>query len=93
MESCSLRQVASEIIAELAPAALENNVHIELADGDDQTVRGLPALLRILLRNLIDNAVRHNPAQTLVAVRISLEAGQPAITVSDNGPGVSAEDL
>lgn len=93
MEPCSLRQIASEIIAELAPAAMEKNVHIELADGDDASVRGLPALLRILLRNLIDNAVRHNPAETLVTVRISLEAGQPAITVSDNGPGVSAEDL
>lgn len=93
MASTSVRQLAAEVIAELAPAALEKNVHIELADGEDIAITGLPALLRILLRNLIDNAVRHNPSGTLVTVQTTRIEGKPALTVADNGPGVAGEDI
>lgn len=93
MVSSALRQLAAEVIAELAPAALEKNVHIELADGEDIAIIGLPALLRILLRNLIDNAVRHNPSGTLVTVQTTRIEGKPALTIADNGPGVAGEDL
>lgn len=93
MASTHLRQLAAEAIAELAPAALEKNVHIELADGEEIAIAGLPALLRILLRNLIDNAVRHNPSGTLVTVQTARIEGRPVLTVTDNGPGLAAEDL
>lgn len=92
-ETCPLQQIAREVIAELAPAALEKNVHIELAEGDDIAVRGLPALLRILLRNLIDNAVRHTPTDTLVTVQVSKIDEKPCISVTDNGPGLPQEEL
>lgn len=93
MASTSVRQLAAEVIAELAPAALEKNVHIELADGEDIAIIGLPVLLRILLRNLIDNAVRHNPSGTLVTVKTTRTEGKPALTVADNGAGVAGEDI
>ncbi|HZX28431.1 MAG TPA: ATP-binding protein, partial [Telluria sp.] len=92
-ETCPLRQLAGEIVAEQAPAALDKNVHIELAAENSIAVRGLPALLRILLRNLIDNAVRHTPAGTLVTVRVGMIDGHPGISVTDNGPGLSPEEL
>lgn len=48
--------------------------------------------LGILLRNLIDNAVRHAGADGQVAVSCSAEAGGAVLRVADNGPGVAVDD-
>jgi two-component system sensor histidine kinase QseC len=66
---------------------------LELAEGDEVTVHGNPALLRILLRNLIDNAVKHTPAGTSVRVDVANDAGQVYLSVSDNGPGIPQAEL
>ena len=92
-EPCQLRSFAAEMIAAIAPAALSKNVRLELEDGDEVMVRGDAALLRILLRNLIDNAVRHTPAGTAVRVSIGLAQGQGFLAVSDNGHGIPSEDM
>lgn len=50
---------------------------------------GQPLLLSLLVRNLLDNAVRYSPAGS--QVDITLDAGE--FRVRDNGPGISAEAL
>ena len=92
-EPCQLRAIAAEVIAAIAPTALSQDVRLELTEGDEVLVRGSPVLLRILLRNLIDNAVRHTPAGTAVRIDVANEAGQPRLSVSDNGPGIPEAEL
>ena len=46
-------------------------------------------LLRRLIRNLIENAIKHGAAP--VAVSVSQEGGKAVLRVRDNGPGVSAD--
>jgi len=92
LESCELQTLAVEVIAEMTPLARQKNVQLELAEGETATVQALPGLLRILLRNLIDNAVRYSPAGTQVQVRVDRENSQPRISVSDNGPGIPVEE-
>lgn len=87
LEPCRLMDIAAEAIAALAPAALEKGVQLELLAGDE-TVRGNPELLRVLLRNLLDNSMRHTPPGTSVQVGISRESGAVCLSVSDNGPGI-----
>jgi signal transduction histidine kinase len=61
-------------------------------DGEPVTVTGDPALLRRMIRNLIENAERHGAPPVDIEVRP--EAGTPAaiLTVSDHGPGIAAAD-
>lgn len=92
-ENCDLTAIAAETIAALAPAALNQNVRLELAEGVAVTVRGNPLLLRILLRNLIDNAVRHTLSGTSVWIAITRQPGQARLTVNDNGPGLAEAEL
>lgn len=92
-ESCLLRAIAAETIAAIAPAALNQNVRIELTEGDEVAVRGNPVLLRIMLRNLIDNAVRHTPPGSTVTISVSNEQGNTSLSVSDNGPGIPEQEL
>ncbi|MFA6015312.1 MAG: ATP-binding protein [Gallionellaceae bacterium] len=92
-EACQLKSLAAEVIAAIAPTALNENVHLELLEGDEVEVRGNPLLLRILLRNLIDNAVRHTLPETTVTVSVTRANGQVLLAVSDNGPGIQEADL
>ena len=91
-EQCQLRALSSEVIAELAPAAHEKGVQIELAEGDEAVVRGDKGLLRVLLRNLLDNAVRHTSHGTSVRVSVGTEQGLTCLSVSDDGPGIPEEE-
>jgi len=92
VEPCQLRDIAAEAIAALAPAALEKGVQLELLAGDEATVRGNPGLLRVLLRNLLDNSMRHSPPGTTVQVSIKHEPGVVCLSVSDNGPGIPEQE-
>jgi signal transduction histidine kinase len=50
--------------------------------------------LRLLLRNLLDNALRHSAgAASPPLVSSSIEASQLVLTVRDHGPGVAPEQL
>ncbi|OGS97919.1 MAG: hypothetical protein A3F73_05265 [Gallionellales bacterium RIFCSPLOWO2_12_FULL_59_22] len=91
-ETCQPRAIAAEAIAAMAPGALEKGVQIELLESDEVAVRGNPELLRILLRNLIDNAVRHTPSGTIVRVNVVSEQDAACLSVSDNGPGIPEEE-
>jgi len=51
-------------------------------------VVGDEVMLRELLGNLIDNAIRYSPAGSVVTVRCGVRAGAPCLTVEDDGPGI-----
>lgn len=89
---CDLRKIAVDVIAEITPHALEKQVEVMLDEGASTWVSGEPALLAVLLRNLIDNAIRYSPAGTFVAVTIKPVDGQIRLAVSDQGPGIPAHE-
>lgn len=91
--TCDLQAIAAGEIAVLAPVALNNGVHIELHAGRDAPLQGNPELLRILLRNLLDNAVRHTAAGTTVQVGLDVAERTIRLSVSDDGPGISEQEL
>lgn len=85
---CDLRRIAVDVIAEITPQALEKNVECMLDEGVPIWVKGDPTLLAVLLRNLVDNAVRYSPAGTVVAVTIRQHGKEACLQVTDQGPGI-----
>ncbi|OJB06018.1 sensor histidine kinase [Burkholderia ubonensis] len=101
-----LAAMAFETGAEWVPRALAAHVDLGFQRSDeprddDQTllVRGNPVLLREVIANLLDNALKYVPLARPHGARITvnvgramLDAGVPAaeIVVEDNGPGVPA---
>ena len=54
-------------------------------------MRGDPALLRRMVRNLLENAQRHGGASP-IAVTLAEESGMIRLEVCDSGPGVAADE-
>jgi two-component system sensor histidine kinase QseC len=88
-----LDQAAARVIADLAPAALENGVTLELATDEAVSVALDSALLDVLLRNLLDNAVRHGGPPGPVTVSCNQDADGARLEVADRGPGVDEAEL
>jgi signal transduction histidine kinase len=66
---------------------------VELAfDTDGSMVLGHAIDLERLLRNLLDNAVRHSPEGGRVRVEARSEGGTVHLSVLDDGPGVAPEE-
>lgn len=84
-----LTPLAAEVIAGLAPWALARGVEVALVPGVGH-LRGDPQGLRVLLRNLVDNAVRYTPLGGQVTVAVEPRAGEVLLRVTDTGPGIPA---
>ncbi|MEW5790699.1 MAG: ATP-binding protein [Pseudomonadota bacterium] len=87
-----LAGLAAAVLAELEPTAHAKGIGVSLAAPDSCVLPGDATALAILLRNLVDNAVRHTPAGGQVAVRVSCDPAQALLEVSDNGPGIPAAE-
>jgi len=91
-QRCDLRALAAATLAELAPLALRKHIELELDPGPPAPVDGNPDLLRILLRNLVDNAVRYSPNSRVVRLVVTPERTRVALSVTDQGPGLAPEE-
>lgn len=89
---CELVGLAREVIAELAPFALARDVDIELRRSEPVSVEGNRELLSVLLRNLVDNAVRYSQHGSSVKVDVLMAGERATVSVTDEGPGVAPEE-
>lgn len=80
--------LAAEVCADHGPAALEKHIALELDVSAPATVIGNEAMLRVLLRNLLDNALRYTPEGGRVDVAVTVESAGVTLLVSDSGPGI-----
>jgi two-component system sensor histidine kinase QseC len=87
-----LHRLAVSVLSEATPSALSKGVELELDGEGPFPVRGNADLLAILLRNLVDNAIRYTPRGGYVLAKVDAEAGAVRFTVADSGPGIPPEE-
>ncbi len=81
------------VVAELAPRAVARGQTLGLEAQAGSRLRGNHSLLAVLVRNLVDNALRYSPAGAEVRVVVCSADGQVQLQVDDSGPGLDAADL
>lgn len=92
IKSIDLHKLATEIIAYLVPVALEKHVEIELGPPPINTlILGNDITLGILIRNIVDNAIRYTPDNGEVKINILNEDDNICFCVTDSGPGIPRE--
>ncbi len=97
-EPVDLRLLAQEVTSDWVAAALQKNIDLGFesagfsAGSQTVTVNGNALLLRELMNNLIDNAIRYTPAGGRITVGIRQENEMVIFYVQDNGIGLSKEN-
>ncbi len=93
-EPFRLDQLAQQVMADLTPEALRRGQTLELLAPEPLQVNGQSTLWQILLRNLIDNALRYSPDGAVVRIDAQrLDPSHVQVTVQDSGAGLSSADM
>lgn len=90
-ETVNLNELAEECARERAAPALRAGLELAFEPArPSATVKGNAVLLRELLLNLIDNAIRY-AAPGHATIRVSSSDSENMLEVEDDGPGIDAE--
>ncbi|MDN4642892.1 sensor histidine kinase [Arthrobacter sp. PsM3] len=87
-----INTVVSEAVDRSQLPAESKNIELVVGGHADAMVYGDQDLLVTALRNLIDNAIRYSPENTRVGIGIRSKDGLVAVSVTDQGEGLSPED-
>jgi signal transduction histidine kinase len=96
MQQLALDDLIHETVDVMRPHAEASDVDVRtVIEARDPLTRGDPARLQRMLFNLIQNAIRHTPADGTVTVHMSRARDQLQIDVADTGPGIppAARDI
>jgi two-component system sensor histidine kinase QseC len=88
-----LGAVCRQVIAALAPRALDKQQQLGLQAPGRYEIQGNETLIAALLRNLVDNAVRYSPRAARIDVVLAADRDGVQLCVEDSGPGLDDEQL
>lgn len=84
--------IAESIISDEAPLALDKNIEISLNGTRGKFIDANGDAIGVLVRNLVDNAIRYTPENGEVEVKISQTDNQILLSVADSGPGIPQDE-
>lgn len=91
-ETADLHEVAQSVLSELATDAMKKDIDISLDARCRGVIIGKQVMLTILLRNLVENAIRYTPSNGSVEVSIFEDRQQMVLRVSDSGAGIPPDE-
>jgi two-component system sensor histidine kinase TctE len=99
--SVDLRALVVALVAEGVPRALQAGIDLGIEDAPEDTppnaepvrVTGAEVLLREAVFNLVDNAIRYAGRGAEVTVSVKRQGKHAVVEVTDNGPGLPADQL
>lgn len=81
-----------ETVAELHATAQSRGLDLGVGDLDEEGVLGQVDALRVLLRNLLDNAIKYTPRGGRIDVSLAKDRNGMTLCVQDSGPGIPPEE-
>lgn len=88
-----LVQLAHDVVADFALNAHVRQIDLGIGSEMPAVIEGDPDTLRIMLNNLVDNALRYTEAGGRIDVSVQADADAVALIVEDSGPGIPEADL
>ncbi|WP_137933763.1 sensor histidine kinase [Mesorhizobium comanense] len=87
-----LTEAALHVLETQMPAAINRKIDLGLDEDGPVPVIGDGTMLREMIVNLVDNAVRYSRAGGSVTVTLSAIDGEAILTVIDDGPGIPSDE-
>lgn len=92
-ERVVLSELCDEVIAEQGARALQKSLHItKQYDSSVDTILSDPNLLRMIITNLVNNAIKYTPMKGQVMVRFARQERALQLSVTDTGMGIPSSD-
>lgn len=86
----TVRTVILDSLADADRQGIE--LTFDAPSGFGASIRGNAEAIHVLVRNLVDNAVKYSPADTVVTLSISTRSDRLLLSVGDQGPGIPAAE-
>ncbi|MCS0587606.1 sensor histidine kinase [Massilia norwichensis] len=83
-----LKKAIQECLEDLVPLAEAKAIDLGVVGDADPAVLGRPVEIRILVKNLIDNAIRYTPQGGRVDISVAVDGGRVILDIDDTGPGI-----
>lgn len=87
-----LKKTIQECLEDLVPLAEAKAIDLGVVGDADPVVTGRPVDIAILVKNLVDNAIRYTPPGGRIDIRVTDGGGSVVLDIDDTGPGISEEE-
>ena len=92
MEPVSIHATYRRVLEDLIPLAEAKQIDIGVEDGPDVQVSMDNIELTLLIKNLVDNAIRYTPDGGRVDLAVRATDNHALLTIADSGPGIAAHE-
>lgn len=93
LQSLNMLELVKESFQDLLPLSQEKSIDIGLIKADDCEIVGTQQEIKMLINNILDNAIRFTPDRGKIDVSLFNQAGHVVLEVKDSGPGIPKNDL
>jgi two-component system OmpR family sensor kinase len=92
LTAIALPTCAEQAVSDVAPLAASRHIELQYAACAQADILGDAESLRIMIRNLLDNAVRYAPEYGEVRIDVATQDSVAVLTVQDSGSGLPASE-
>ena len=87
-----LDELTVECVRAVRTLAANRHLNISCDTPGESLMHGDEGLIRRMILNLLDNAIKHTPVEGTIRIGLARQAADYAITVADTGGGIPTED-
>jgi two-component system, OmpR family, sensor kinase len=92
-ESVDLAPLAQDVVSSLASIAYDKRIDLGISQADAIPVTGDPDALRVMLENVVENAIRYTPENGSIDVSVQRSGAGATVSIDDSGPGIPPAEL
>ena len=92
LQPVPLYHATASVIAEMAPVAAEKHLDISLEGNEQACVRADELLIRLMISNLMDNAIKYTPDSGKIRINVLPQDAMWCLSIADTGPGISERE-
>ena len=86
-------EVVKEVVADQLPLAQARSIDLGFKRVEEVLVAADPTALTVLVRNLLDNAIRYTPEGGKIDISLFREGAHGVLKIEDTGPGIPINEL
>ncbi|WP_419769807.1 MAG: sensor histidine kinase [Candidatus Marinarcus sp.] len=87
-DTINTKTLCESVVLEMGKLAKSKEVNLLLHSKDETTIQGYESLLKIALKNLLENAIYYSPSHSSVHINIEKQASHTLIKIQDFGVGI-----